>query len=275
VNQIQHPPSRSESGRAETDRDARNRLYGCQAIVIRRRDFGEADRLLTLVTDRHGKLRVIAKGVRRTQSRMAGHLEPFARSSLLIARGRNLDIVTQAQVIEPFLALRESEVAIAHAGYWADVIDALTVEHQENLAAFATLRGALAAANRGEDLFLTTRVVETELLIATGFAPEVLSCVACGAGLQPVVNAFSFEAGGVLCPACRSVDPGATPISANALKVLRILFRGESSRLRSLPLSRQLQREIEQVLVNYLRHVIERDLDGYRVLRRLYPLHES
>jgi DNA repair protein RecO (recombination protein O) len=276
VNQTHHTPSRSESGRIEPDRsDARSRLYGCQAIVIRRRDFGEADRLLTLVTDRHGKLHVIAKGVRRTQSRMAGHLEPFARSSLLIARGRNLDIVTQAQVIDPFLTLRDSEAAIAHAGYWADVVDALTVERQENVAAFATLRGALAAADRGEDLFLTTRVLETELLIATGFAPEVLSCVACGAGLQPVVNGFSFESGGVLCPACRSGEPDATPVSANALKVLRILFRGESSRLRSLPLSQPLQREIELVLVNYLRHVIERDLDGYRVLRRLYPLHES
>jgi DNA repair protein RecO (recombination protein O) len=252
--------------------DERSRLYRCQGIVIRRRDFGEADRLLTVISDRYGKLRLLAKGTRRTQSRLAGHLEPYARTSLLIARGRNLDIVTQAQVLDVFPAMRASEEAIAHAGYWADLLDALTVERQENVAAFTTLRGALAAADRGEELYLVTRVLETEMLISAGFAPEVFDCVSCGTPIAPVVNGFSFEAGGVLCPNCHAAHPGSFSVSPNALKVVRTLMRGDAERLRAEALGPDLRREVEQLYVNFLRHIIERDLDGYRVLRRLYPL---
>jgi len=85
----------------------RQRLYRTSAIVLKRQDFGEADRILTLFTPERGKLRVIAKGVRKTTSRKSGHVELFTYSNLLIAKGRNLDIVTQAEMIRPFLGLRQ------------------------------------------------------------------------------------------------------------------------------------------------------------------------
>src|SRR5437588_93894 len=104
------------------------RVYRTEAIVLRGYDYGEADRILTLYTPNSGKLRAIAKGVRRTKSRMAGHLDLFTRSNMLVARGRQLDIVTQAETIESFRSMRDdlSRVSLAH--YVAELVDSFTAE---------------------------------------------------------------------------------------------------------------------------------------------------
>src|ERR671917_366457 len=99
--------SRRPSWLARRTNPMRSRVYPTEAIVLRRSDFSEADRLLTLYTPRYGKRRVIAKGVRKTTSRLAGHIELFTRVQLLLAEGRNLDIVTQAQSIDGYRAFRE------------------------------------------------------------------------------------------------------------------------------------------------------------------------
>src|SRR5437870_10329790 len=97
----------------------RERVYRVDAVILKRSDMGEADRLLTIFTPSLGKVRVIAKGVRKIQSRKSGHVELFTHVNLLIARGRNLDIVTQAETIEPYLALRGDLERTAYAFYFA------------------------------------------------------------------------------------------------------------------------------------------------------------
>lgn len=263
------PVSPSSADQSETaPRRERIRLYRTEAVVLRRRDLGEADRILTLFTARHGKLRVVAKGVRRPQSKLAGHLEPCARTSLLLAQGRNLDIITQAQLIKPYRALRENEISIAYAGYFADLLDALTVEAQPNAAAYDALVSAFEMLDRGLDPFVTARIFELHLLTVTGFRPELYRCAGCGETLEPVVNAFSAEAGGVLCPRCRQAQPQALPLSVNALKFLRLIDRDPSGAFR-LRLSDSLRREIEDALRAQIRQVVERDLGSLAVLRLL------
>src|SRR6476646_11311739 len=98
-------------------------VYSTEAICLRRTDFGEADRILTLFTPTYGKVRAVAKGVRRTTSRLAGHLEPFTRTQLLLATGRDLDIVTQAEAKERLDALRQDVGHATGAGYVAELVD--------------------------------------------------------------------------------------------------------------------------------------------------------
>src|SRR5215471_3777336 len=102
---------------------AHPRVYTTEAITLRRTDFGEADRILTLFTPAYGKVRAIAKGVRRTTSRLAGHLEPFTRTQLLLASGRDLDIVTQAEARERLEALRDEVWHATAAWYLAELVD--------------------------------------------------------------------------------------------------------------------------------------------------------
>jgi len=105
----------------------RERLYQTEAIVLRRSDFGEADRLLTVFTPERGKLRLIAKGARKPSSRKSGHVELFSYSRYLVAVGHDLDIVTQAETIEPFLPLHEDLLRATYAYYVAELTDAFTL----------------------------------------------------------------------------------------------------------------------------------------------------
>ena len=110
----------------------RERVYRTEAVVLRHSDFAEADRLLTVYTPYLGKVRLLAKGIRKPRSRKAGHLELFTRTQLLVARGRNLDIITQAQTLEPYLALRQDLWRMSHAYYVGELVDCFGEEQAEN-----------------------------------------------------------------------------------------------------------------------------------------------
>ncbi len=252
-----------------TEHRDRVRLYRTEAVVLRRRDLGEADRLLTLFTQQYGKLRVVAKGSRKTKSRLAGHLEPFSRTLILLARGRNLDIVTQADLLNPFRALRQDETRIAYAGYLADLLDALTAEEQENHAAYDLLLGSLDRLDAGAKPFVTARHFELRLLGILGFRPELRRCVSCEQPLEPVENAFSAAAGGILCPACQGADPRALSVTVNALKFLRLLEQDDLPTADRLRLSDTLRAELEDVMQVYIRHLLERELPSFAVLKTL------
>ena len=251
-----------------SDAGGRQRLYRADAVVLRRRDLGEADRILTIYTREHGKLRVVAKGVRRTKSRLAGHLEPLSRTALVIAQGRNLDIVTQAALVQPFKHLHETESGIAFAGYFADLLDALTADGETHPAVYELLLQSLARLDDGRDLQLTAAFYEAGLLRLLGFQPELQRCVACGEPLQAVAQFFSPQ-GGALCPNCVATDPQAAPLSVNGLKLLRLLDRGEVETLDRLRVGDQLRAEVEGHLRAALRQVLERELGSLSVLKTL------
>ncbi len=245
----------------------RVRLYRCEGVVLRRRDFGEADRLLTLMTDEYGKIRAIAKGTRRTKSRMGGHLEPFARTNLLIARGRNLDIVTQAQVVVPMSNLRQSESAILYASHWAELADQLMAEEQENRPAYLALIRALTSLDHQRDAALTSRIFEWAILAAAGFQPELFTCTGCGRRIEPGENGISFQSGGVLCPECHAREPQSSAISTDVLRILRVISRGDGEQLFGRSVGSATYGEVERILIDYLRSIVERDLHAYRILK--------
>jgi DNA repair protein RecO (recombination protein O) len=247
----------------------RSRVYRCEGIVIRRRDFGEADRLLTILTDDYGKIRALAKGSRRTKSRLGGHLEPYARVRLMLARGRNLDIITQAQVLESMNHLRQEERSILYAAHWSEIADQLMVEAQENRFGYGVLVRALTSLELGRDPVITSRICEWEFLAASGFQPELFLCTGCGRQIEPGGNGIHFEAGGVVCPDCHAQDPRSRDISNDALRVFRAFGRGDGDVLYDRALSPDLLLEIEQIMIEYLRQVIERELQAWQILSAL------
>ncbi|MEX2425264.1 MAG: DNA repair protein RecO [Thermomicrobiaceae bacterium] len=250
----------------------RVRLYRCEGIVIRRRDFGEADRLVTLLTDDYGKLRALAKGTRRTKSRLGGHLEPYARTNLLIARGLNLDIITQAQVLDAMSHLRTSEQSIMYAAHWSELADQLMVEAQENRFAYGSLVRALTSLELDRAPALTSRICEWEMLAASGFQPELFLCTGCGERIEPGLNGMHAESGGVLCPRCHSMTPQSIEISNDALRVMRAIGRGEGDVFYERTLSPALHREVEGVMMSYLRNILEHDLRAYPILKSIEEL---
>ncbi len=238
----------------------RERLYRTEGIVLKRSDFGEADRLLVLLTPGHGKLRVLAKGVRKVPSRKAGHVEPFMRSQFLMARGRDLDIVTQVEALDTYQGLRGELVRTTYACYLIELADAFAEEGGENDALYHLLAYALGKLSSGDEPAMLARFYELRLLTYVGFRPELQRCVRCGAAHEPGPAYFSAQEGGVRCPRCGEGVAGTVPLSLGAFKVLRYLQSQEYPTVAALHLPPQTTREVEAVLRRYLTYLLERDL---------------
>ena len=211
-----------------------------EGVIIRHTDFGEADRLLTIFTRESGKVRSIAKGMRKARSRKAGHVEPFTRTNLQLARGRDLFILTQAEAIEGYSALREDLILLGYASYVIELIDRSTTDDEENRSLYNLLTQTLARLNRGDDPNRVARYFEIRLLDYVGFRPQLLTCAQCESEIHPEDQYFSALQGGVICIKCGQRNPQARPVSMLALKYLRHFQRSsyrEASAPPFLPLS--------------------------------------
>ncbi len=246
------------------------RVYSTEAIVLRRTDYGEADRILTLFTPKSGKVRAIAKGARRTTSRLAGHLEPFTRTQLLLATGRELDIVTQAEACERLDHLRDDLWHATGAWYAAELVDRFLQDADPHPRLYQLFTQTLrrldeGAANPGESRgWLALRYFELHLLEELGYRPALHQCAGCDTPLTPMENGYSAELGGALCPQCSRYAQ--RRLSLDALKVLRLLQSSEWEAVPRLRLAAGLQGEIEAVLQATLRYHLDRDLKSWNFL---------
>lgn len=245
------------------------RVYRTEAVVLKGYDYGEADRILTLYTPQLGKLRAIVKGVRKTKSRKAGHLDLFTRSNLLLARGRQLDIVTEAETIESFQPMRKDLGRSSQAHYVAELVDSFTAEGLANYSVYALTIQALRRLASAAKLNLVLRSFELRLLSLTGYRPQLQRCLCCDSPIQPQINHFSSKMGGVLCPDCSGVDPAAPSISVNALKILRNLQANEAALLQVDDVGETLQREVEKRMQEYIIYRLESRPKSLHVLDRL------
>jgi DNA repair protein RecO (recombination protein O) len=243
--------------------------FHAEAVVLRHNDWGEADRILVLYTREMGKIRAIAKGVRKIRSRKAGHLEPFTRVHLYMARSRDLPIITQAETVEAYQPLREDLLRTGYAAYLIELLDRFTSEEGENRQLYTLLTDSLARLAADPIPWLVVRYYEIRLLDLLGFRPELFSCLNCGKPIQAEDQFFSYQAGGVLCPSCGSSQLTAQPVSMEALKYLRHFQRSafaDASRARIPP---DVQVEIENLLNGYLTYLLERSLNTPTFLREV------
>ena len=250
------------------------RLYRTEAIILRRVDLGEADRLLTIFTPGRGKLRVVAKGARKPGSRKGGHVELFTRSTLLVARARELDIVSQAETLEAYRALREDLLRSTYAHYLAELLDRFTGEEEEGAELYDLLADTLSRLCDAPNPALVARYYELHLLALAGYQPRLFDCVNCGRLLREVESesppyGFDCARGGVLCDRCASRTRDASPLSLAALQVLRHAGRADWPTFAALDPRLLVAREVEQVMQRYITYVMERNLKSVEFLRTL------
>jgi len=257
------------------------RLRRTEAVVLREMNYGEADRILTLLTP-GGKVRAIAYGIRRSTSRKVGHLGLFCRAQVMLARGRGLDTVTQAEGLEEHEGIRNDLLRFGYACYVGELADRFAQEQEESSALFELVVRTLRQLGESQRLRIWVRYFEVRLLSLSGYQPELFACVNCRATIRPEINFFSLDQGGLLCNRCGQVQqfgqdqPRARAIAINAQKVLRYLQthgRDEVSRLR---IGEATHRELESLLHSYLEHTLESELRSVGFLHRLRrELHEA
>ncbi len=242
-------------------------VYKAEAIVIRRVNLGEADRIVTLFTRDQGKIAAVAKGARKPKSRFVGRLELFTHLRVLLGVGRSLDVVSQVEVVEPFASLREDLPRLGYASMVAEALDRATPDREPLPEVFNLARTALEFI-RGGDGAVATPWFAAHLLVEIGYAPRLGSCVVCGRRLSGAC-VFSHVLGGTLCEADRPRDPRAVPISAGMLKTVQFLLQATPSVLPRLTPDSRMRTEVGELLQQYLEHRLEVRFRSPPVIQRL------
>ena len=231
-------------------------LYRDQGIVLRTWRLGESDRIVNLLTERHGKVRAVVKGVRKTKSRFGSRLEPMVHCALLFYEGRELDIVTQAEALEHFRPVREDLVRLAKASSLLEATDQLAQERHANARLYTMLLGALRALS-AHDAALLVPAFFLKLLSTEGFHPLLDECGGCGEryGLE----AFDLAQGGVLCVSCAARGGDGVAVSAAALDLVRRVLGGDLVGALAAPVT-PATTEVERLATRAMEHHLERRL---------------
>jgi DNA repair protein RecO (recombination protein O) len=198
-------------------------LYRDQAVVLRTQKLGEADRIVTMLARRHGKIRAVAKGVRRTKSRWGGRLEPFVHVEVQNYAGRELDIVTQAEIVDPFASMMGDYERYTAGTAMLEAAERLTEEREPSLRLYLLLVGALRSLDGGEhapSLVLDAFLLRS--LSVSGYEPALDACARCEA---PGPHRWFTREAGVVCGACR--PPAAASPNAPTVALLSALLTGD------------------------------------------------
>jgi DNA repair protein RecO (recombination protein O) len=239
-------------------------LYRDEALVLRTQKLGEADRIVTLLTRRGGRVRAVAKGVRRTSSRFGSRLEPFTSVDLQLHSGRSLDVVTQAETLAPYGERLVSDYGRYTAGTaMLETAERLTEEREPAVQQFLLLLGGLrtlAGAEHDPGLVLDAYLLRS--LAVAGWAASFDDCARCGAAGPH--RAFSLPAGGSVCPQCR--PGGSASPSPDTLALLSALLTGDWEAADSS--ETRHRREGSGLVAAYLQWHLERGMRSLRLVER-------
>jgi DNA repair protein RecO (recombination protein O) len=227
-------------------------LYHDVGVVLRTYKLGESDRIVVLLTQDHGKVRAVAKGVRKTHSKFGARLEPMSHVKLLLAQGRELDIVNQAECVETLAPMMVDLDHLTNGIAVLEAADQMAMDREPVPHLYRMVVGALRTiAERSGPLVVPS--FYWKLLAAEGVAPELDACVRCGEE-GPLV-AFDMDQGGALCRACRT----GAPLSAEALELMRMILGGRLNDALAVP-SSPATHEVAAHATRSLEHHIERRL---------------
>lgn len=200
-------------------------IYKDEAVVLKTIKLGEADRIVTLMTRSHGKVRAVVKGVRKTKSRFGARLEPFTRVDLMLYRGRkDLDTITSADIITSFDAVRKDYARLTSAAALADIVDKITPDRERAISTYALLIGGLQALSDDKGGTVVPAFL-VKLLSVCGYHPELRACAGCGGSAR--LDGFSPSLGGVVCEDCYEEDESAMRMPPERIALLSRLLTSE------------------------------------------------
>jgi DNA repair protein RecO (recombination protein O) len=244
--------------------------YQADAIVLRRLDYGEADRILTLLSREHGKFSAIAKGVRKGKARNGSALDLFCHSRMMLAKGRNLDVVAQVERCGDVRHIAGDVRRTAYASLVVEVVDKVLEDRHPVDDIFDLVVATLARldnqarSSRADAAWFLMRVLDL-----LGYQPQLFSCPRCNRPLPEAAGWFSPLLGGMLCFECGGLDQSGSPVSLNGLKILRVMAAGDGELYDRLKLTAEVLHELEQALEAQLEYHLDRHLKSLDFIRTI------
>lgn len=227
--------------------------YQSRGIILRQRDFKDSDKLLSIFTEKQGKVTAIAKGVKKARSSLRASVQPFCHSYLHFSQGKNVDLVTQAKLLDFYGNSRQDLERALHCYYLMELLDKSLQEHQPLPDLYQILITVMEALNEQGLNPLYIRYFESQLMVRLGYKPVLRQCVVCG---QKPAGPFRFSLadGGLVCPACQAGNEAVVMISLSgeSLGLLGLLNEGSLPALNRLKASPAALNQIEGFLEKYL-----------------------
>lgn len=243
--------------------------YKDLGIILKSQDFFETDRIITILTEKKGKIRAIAKGVRRPTAKLAGSLEPFSLTHLILIEGKkDLDIVTGAEIVNSFKNLRQNLKKTAAAFFITELVDKLIGEKEPHQDIFEQLKKSFKKldSKRQTNLELITDFMIINLMADLGYRPELKICQGCEGKIGGKIttaenkNFFSPKLGGVLCPKCSFKDNQALSVSIETLKILKLFLEYDIGIIDKI--SPKNPMELSQILERFLEYISEKKINS-------------
>ncbi|EIJ78911.1 DNA repair protein RecO [Bacillus methanolicus PB1] len=224
-------------------------LQKCEGIVLRTIDYGETNKVVTLFTREWGKIGVMARGAKKTNSRLSAVTQIFTYGYFLIQKSRGLGSLQQGEIISSMRSIREDIFLTAYASCIVELTDKSTEDNKPNSYHFELLLEILKFINEGYDLDILMNIYEMKMLNSLGLYPELNHCAICGS--TDGHFSFSIREGGFICHRCLEKDPYAFKISAATAKLLRLFYYFDISRLGNISVKPETKVELKKVISAY------------------------
>lgn len=237
-------------------------VYKADAIVIRSREYGEADKLLTLFSRERGKLEAVAKGVRKPKSTQRGGTQLFTYADFLLHKGKSLDTVSQVQPRESFIHLWDDFDRTVAASGIAELLDISTTREQPEPQLFTLTLGFLFLLKH-VDPYIAQAAYALRLLDIQGYLPGLNNCVECGGAIGGEHVFLSAEAGGLLCTRCKNNEV-VRMLNAGGLALIRRLKTVDLDKLDRFRWNKKMRLDILETLCYYCEAKFERKLQAWR-----------
>ena len=244
--------------------------YKDYGIILRAINFGEADKLLTILTKDKGKIRAIAKGIRRARAKFSGSLEPFTYCHIIIVQGKkDLDIITGVDVIKSFKNLRTDLKRTATAYLLSELIDKLVEIHEPQFHIFQEFLSALEKLNTEKkvDLILLKDYFLINILNILGYRPEIKICQKCHTKIKGLHDYFSPSLGGVICEKCESINGSAIPITLETLKIIQLFTHNNINIIDKIP--DKDKKELSRILELFLEYLSDRKFHSLKFYKHI------
>ena len=236
------------------------RTFQTPAIIIKKTRLGEADTIFTMYTPHLGKIQGIARSVRKTASRLAGHLELLTYSQVTMAHGKNIDVIIGSQTIDAFIPVKEDLDMVSCGLYMLELVNQFTPEGTSDPSIFELLLSSMERLSRGADARVLLRYFELRLLRHSGYLPELFKCVACRRDIAGTGSLFSVPSGGLVCSRCKEEkNLRGLEISSGALRLVRMLQSGDWQDIAQLSSDDKCALEVRNLMKIYIRDILDRD----------------
>lgn len=243
-------------------------VYQTEGIVLHQFDLGEADKIITFYTRERGKVKAVAKGVRRPRSTQAGSTQPFTYADLLIYKGRNLDKLNQVNTKETFSELHTDLLKISYGTYVLELVRELTIEDDPNEGMFLLLLKTLYLLVQETDLELIRRIFELRAMSLMGFRPVLDVCLECSGQLSSEKIYFYPGSGGVLCSRCISLISGQRiTISRGTLEMMKRFLDASFHQLLKIKLPKYACQELALALEPFVQFHLDHQLKSLSFLK--------